>query len=150
MPKKIQKNHWGMVGIRPIYIHKNSDLHLAPRSARRSGFSGGPNSKSATVRDDESNHLAPSTAEFFAMGTSMGNPKKILCTYGKSMGSPYISLRIDWDWWFKKTTTPQVGDPLDSINDSTKPLLLVVVGGCWWLVGPWWACVLLGESPFLA
>ena len=66
----------GMVGIRPIYIHKNSDLNLAPRSARRSGFSGGPNSKSATVRDDESNHLAPSTVEFLPWGNPLGKPQK--------------------------------------------------------------------------
>ena len=150
MPKKIQKNHWGMVGIRPIYIHKNSDLHLAPRSARRSGFSGGPNSKSATVRDDESNHLAPSTAEFFAMGTSMGKPEKNTLHIRKIHG---FSLYISPNWLrlvIQKNNNPPGRWPLDSINDSTKPLLLVVVGGCWWLVGPWWACVLLGESPFLA
>ena len=85
----------GMVGIRPIYIHKNSDLNLAPRSARRSGFSGGPNSKSATVRDDESNHLAPSTVEFFAMGESIGETPKKYNAHTEKKGSPYISLRID-------------------------------------------------------
>ena len=89
MPKKSTK---GMVGIRPIYIHKNSDLNLAPRSARRSGFSGGPNSKSATVRDDESNHLAPSTAEFFAMGESIGEtPKKYSAHMEKRVLLIYLS-----------------------------------------------------------
>jgi hypothetical protein len=50
----------------------------------------------------------------------------------------------------QKNNNPPGRWPLDSINDSTKPLLLVVVGGCWWSVGAWWACVLLGVSPFLA